>query len=226
METGDGSLSPLSESLKGVDFMKKLLSLLLAMILCLGVLVACDTPEESSSSSSEKQSSEESASSSIKGSTSFYYREYYSEVVNTAVKESIQFVTTYDEYLSIRNETALSYKFSRLSEAAFENSYVFYVVRMNLDVTRNTFMGYSDFEQIEDGYQIISSRLFKYTTETYSAEEGVVHPPEREVIGAPDPMKKVVYEMVVIPKKDVTFEVDASKPVTVQRIYYAAKTSE
>ena len=29
--------------------MKKLLALLLAMILCLGVLVACDTPEESSS---------------------------------------------------------------------------------------------------------------------------------------------------------------------------------
>ena len=207
--------------------MKKLLSLLLALVLCFGVLVACDTPEESSSSSSsEEQSSEESASSSIKGSTSFYYREYYAEVVSTAVKESIQFVTTYDEYLSIRNETALSYKFSRLSEAAFENSYVFYVVRMNLDVTRTTFMGYSDFEQIEDGYQITSSRLFKYTTETYSAEEGVVHPPEWKVIGAPDSMKKVVYEMVVIPKKDVTFEVDASKPVTVQRIYYAAKTSE
>ena len=131
--------------------MKKLLALLLVLILSLGVLVACDTPEESSSSSSsEEQSFEESASSSIKGSTSFYYREYYAEVVNTAVKESIQFVTTYDEYLSIRNETALSYKFSRLSEAAFENSYVFYVVRMNLDVTRTTFMGYSDFEQIEE----------------------------------------------------------------------------
>ena len=206
--------------------MKKLLALLLAMLICFA-LIACDTPEESSSSSSsEEQSSEESASSSIKGSTSFYYREYYAEVVSTAVKESIQFVTTYDEYLSIRNETALSYKFSRLSEAAFENSDVFYVVRMNLNVTRTTFMGYSDFEQIEDGYQITSSSLFKYTTEKYSAEEGVVHPPEREVIGAPDPMKKVVYEMVVIPKKDVTFEVDASKPVTVQRIYYAAKTSE
>ena len=36
--------------------MKKLLSLLLAMILCLGVLVACDTSEESSSSSSEESS--------------------------------------------------------------------------------------------------------------------------------------------------------------------------
>lgn len=37
--------------------MKKLLALLLAMILCLGVLVACDTPEESSSSSSSEESS-------------------------------------------------------------------------------------------------------------------------------------------------------------------------
>ena len=36
--------------------MKKLLSLLLAMILCLGVLVACDTPEESSSSSLSEES--------------------------------------------------------------------------------------------------------------------------------------------------------------------------
>ena len=35
--------------------MKKLLALLLAMLLCLGVLVACDTPEEPSSSSSSEE---------------------------------------------------------------------------------------------------------------------------------------------------------------------------
>ena len=39
--------------------MKKLLALLLALVLCLGALVACDTPEESSSSSSEESSNQE-----------------------------------------------------------------------------------------------------------------------------------------------------------------------
>ena len=208
--------------------MKKLLTLLLAMILCLGVLVACDTPEESSSSSSEEQSTstEELAFPNLEESLHFYYREHYAKEVNTAVKESIQHVTTYDEYLSIRNETALSYKFSRLSEAEFESAYVFYIVRMNHNVEQSTFMGYYGLEQVESGYQITSSSLFNCSSDSYDAEEGLVHLPQRGSIGAPDPMKKVVYEMVVIPKKDVTYEVDASKPIAVREINYSAKTSE
>ena len=47
METGDGPLSPLSESLKGVDFMKKLLSLLIVMILCSTMLISCNDKSDS-----------------------------------------------------------------------------------------------------------------------------------------------------------------------------------
>ena len=206
--------------------MKKLLSLLLAMLLCLGVLVACDTPEESSSSSSEEPSSEELAFPSLEESLHFYYREFYAKNVNTAVKESIQHVKTYDEYLSIRTETALSYKFSRLSEAEFESAYVFYVVRMNHNVEQSTFMGYYGLEQVENGYQITSSSLFNCSSDSYDAEEGLVHLPQRGAIGDPGPAKSVVYEMVVVPKKDITFEVDSSKPITVREINYSAKTSE
>ncbi len=93
--------------------MKKLLSLLLAMLLCLGVLVACDNTDEHSDFSSKVTSNEEQNSSDENGNDESSLIE---ELKNNTI-EKIPYEVDYDEldYPVFRSQISKKYEYYNVS---------------------------------------------------------------------------------------------------------------
>ncbi len=171
--------------------MKKLLTLLLALVLCLGVLVACDTPEESSSSSSEETNSSSKESNEFyvankiskypifesveekytsynvmvdKGSTWYLYEDFQKWIFNDY--ESLRYFVESNANISAKN---------MLTEDIFANCFVIVIYRFD-DLSRTENYGYhsfrwnspNDFYQRYDGYYSITLEYTEYSNKEYS----------------------------------------------------------
>ena len=213
--------------------MKKLMALLLAMLLCFA-LVACDTPEESSSSSSSDSSSSAECDIRPNGEEQmyFYYRDSYQEMLSVKHKESVELVTTYAKYLSIKEGRPFpnGFRGSTILESVFNESYVFYRVR--IDDNGLPFMGYYGIGMDNDGYWMKGAYIDEYDIEYYNSdgslrrEKALQDTPFQEQdsqASSSEEMYKVIYEIIIIPKKDVPFVIDESKPIVVYDTIYNSK---
>ena len=215
--------------------MKKLLSLLLVMVLCLGVLVACNTPEESSSSSSSEEPPQE-----PKISSGYWYidRESDSSVeLNEVTPEWLGAYTTifggdiaypnYENLTKLENygmscepyciKIISSYEdflkgvineeaFESINPQTFEDNYAL-IVQGHWGVQRDKeWLCYNDLKK-EDGYYTLSySRIF--TRETMES-----------------PLEEPYVDVVIIPKE--LFE-DHPNTIEIRPVYkvYLFETHE
>ena len=133
MKTGDGFLSPLSESLKGVDYMKKLIALLLVLALCLGVLVACNDSEKMRAEIESEIRAEIEADERAKREKTYTFYSVMLEC-NPDVFKTNKLFTDYDIFYSAYRQL---YDYNdeeivKITRDTFENYYVLSVYAGNL----------------------------------------------------------------------------------------------
>ena len=157
--------------------MKKLLSLLLAMLLCLGALVACDTPEESSSSSSSEGLPEESSSESFGNKTiEYYFHKGFFERVDSVPETKIEIVNSLDEYSRLTE--GLSFKeegsYGSLKEGLFDTHYLLKITTHSSK--RGEILGYRDALVSENGELYLTlDNVFYYNAKTIDSNGNIFY---------------------------------------------------
>ena len=198
--------------------MKKLLSLLLAMLLCLGALIACDNGEESSNSSSEEPPlSNDSLV--IENTTSTYVRYYYHETRRETVSEatpSVVLIEDYKDYTDFLERVGA--KYTSIEEEYLENYYLFKIKRTYVDND----MGYRNFK-IEGGK---ASIIFDFATyydarscrngEPYYSSITLYSNAETETTAT----ITETYDFVLVPKSDVDIEISQDTEVVVYHLQH------
>ena len=198
--------------------MKKLLALLLAMILCLGALVACDTPEESSSSSSEETSKviRPSGDENI----DFYYR-LSKKTTDNFSKDIVEIADTYSEYASFASKHNLD---REIPEEHFDNVYIL-LARVTYDSDLKP-LGYYGLEEDNNGYWINFGLRDECHIESYNKTDGKVDHiltgtiPFSGASSSNDFTSATVYDIIVIFKSEISFEIDPSKPIDLYKMTY------
>ena len=209
--------------------MKKLLSLLLVMVLCLGVLVACNTPEESSSSSSSEELPEESSSESFGNKTvEYYFHKGFFEKVNSVPETEIEIVNSLDEYSRLTE--GLSFKeegsYGSLKEGLFDTHYLLKITTYS--GKRGEILGYRDALVSENGELYLTlDNVFYYNAKTIDSNGNIFY----EVItdaennresALPDTEEMPIqgsdiiafYDFVLIPKSSIDTEItDSTKMI-------------
>ncbi len=198
--------------------MKKILALLLAMLLCLGVLVACDTPEEPSSSSSEKPAEESSSlNEPRKDTVEYYFHKGFFEIVDAMIETKIEFVHSLEDYsnftegLSLKDEGS----YGSFNEGIFETHYLLKVTMCS--ATRGEILGYRDFSVSENGeLSLTLDNILYYDAKTIDSNGNVFYEVVSDAENGCEPVLSdseglptqgsefvVFYDFVLIPKDSV-----------------------
>ena len=175
--------------------MKKLLSLLLAMILCLGVLVACNDEDESLEVDASKNAT-----------VQYYYHETISEELDAPFEYGVVFVETYNEFINFAEErTTYSYKIgTSINEQLFDGYYLLRVTRGYCEG-----IGYRSFKSQDDGgksFSIIFDKLSFYDDKHFRNGKIVYGSwyPDNDSSAQETKTYKAYYDFVLIPKNEVT----------------------
>ena len=169
--------------------MKKLLSLLLAMLLCLGVLVACDTPEESSSSSSSKASSSEFSTEMVFPVVPHQVKiEYahYNVVVNEVLVEASENFQKwiFNDYSAFGKFASTSFGAnipSSLNEEIFEDNFIIAIYRKHDFFRENYCYGDFYFDSNDSKYSI----TFEYTVYPDKLQDQMIVPDSIDIVVVP-----------------------------------------
>ena len=186
--------------------MKKLLTLLLALVLCLGAFVACDTPEESSAST--RPSGDE--------TVNFYYHKYKKTTDNFS-KNTIKIAENYSEYLEFASTHSIA---AEIPEDHFEDVYILLARTTFSDDL--TFMGYYNLGEDENGYWINVGFRDDCSLETYNEDDKTVDhilvdrvPLSSSSSASSDVF--TIYSVVIIFKSEIDFAIDPSKPLDIYK---------
>ena len=212
--------------------MKRILSLILALILCLSFIVSCEkeeTPLSSESGSRGSNTDSENASAERelieKSQVSYYYSRHYSfwgaaETKITVVNDMNELL----QELEILNKDTLA--LGSFDEEIFETHYVIVAVNEGY----GALMGYHDFRVENDSYILTASRFSKYG-HLYLGDDGMgdfggVAVPEVEENSTETQEKSLIdVEAVAIPKSELDEQLDLSKGIFLDIVLYKISES-
>ena len=211
--------------------MKKFLSLLLALLLCLSFIVSCEKEEapstsEPSSASDVSSSSEPSSSEPSNEDLGLLDRKteakYYGVITkdnsdNATGPSNVHMVYDAQELQEkISSITGKAFQGDNISEISFENNYVFILEVSNYYMCRP--LGFRDITKTEDGYLLIMDVLryndsYSVNYTTGEASYGMVTPEG----GFPRP-KGICYA-IIIPKSEFE-EQPSTYDIEIQKVVY------
>lgn len=175
--------------------MKKLLTLLLAMILCLGVLVACNGENDSLEVDTSKSAT-----------VQYYYHETISEELNAPFENEAVLIKNYNDFIDFAEErTDYSYKTrTSINEQLFDNYYLLRITRGYCEE-----IGYRSFKAqngSKKSFSIIFDKLSFYDGKHFrngKVEYSISYIPYEPPTQATKTYK-AYYDFVLIPKSEVT----------------------
>ncbi len=185
--------------------MKKLLVLLLAMLLCLGVLVACDEEEPSSESSDLEVEATKDAL------VEYYYKESYSEKIDSFPKTKIELVKSTNEFLDfvsplVEYPENLHIRTMLDDEELFET---YYILKVTLySGKRNSIIGYRNLSVSENGKcSLILDNIYRYDGYGYKdGKPSYYNTTPYDDTSSEQGKYTVYYDFVLIPKSAIHTE--------------------
>ena len=203
--------------------MKKLLSLLLAMLLCF-TLIACDNSEESSSSSSEELSEESSSESFDNETIEYYFHKGFFERVDSVPETKIEIVNSLDEYSRLTEGLSFMEEgsYGSLKEGLFETHYLLKITIYSSK--RGEILGYRDALVSENGELYLTlDKVFYYNAKTIDSNGNIFYEvitdaennresalPNTEEMPIQGSNIIAFYDFVLIPKSSIDTEITNS----------------
>ncbi len=189
--------------------MKKLLSILLALIFCLGMIVSCKDGNGNENDDLGKNGKR----------VDYFYHLVIPLESNEGFEEKCKWIVDYESFeefidaLPLKSTTSSSIYFS-IDEEEFNNTYVLAIPRKKEADTN--LMGYRNFTQIEEGCSIICDKIWYHSGSSY--EDGKVQ--YYIASGAGSFNSAVYYDIVVIPKNKIDFTINLNTEISVDSIIH------
>ena len=214
--------------------MKRILSLILALLLCCGFIVSCEKEEV-------PLSGEESVGVKLgEASVNYYYhRGRKREISNGELEEKICLVESRPELFSCISEMGLSasadYDLTEITPQVFESSYVLVVLqRVGGAGSSEERLGYRDLELKENGLMLVLDVCCTVSGRYFLGSDGKVNyddmaEPDAElegVAGQGGGGAVVACDIVVIPKTSIDYEISKDDKINlVVAKYYPQKNN-
>ena len=189
--------------------MKKLLSLLLTLVLCLGMFVACDNEDETLEIDTSKNAA-----------VQYYYHETVFDEVDSPFENEVVLVESYKDFIDFAEErTIYSYKMgTSIREQYFEDHYLLRIKRGDYRE-----IGYRMFRVDDDGKaSIILDKLSYYDLRSYYNGKviyGVAANPD----GSAQEAYRAYYDFVLIPKSEISAEINSDTAIELYTLTYCVQ---
>ncbi|MBQ2810364.1 MAG: hypothetical protein IJF11_05675 [Clostridia bacterium] len=183
--------------------MKKLLSILLTLVFCLGIFVSCDneTPTESSSESAKA----------IEYVDYYYFETIYKEPLVVSPVADCRLIKDYSELQALFEE--YDYTKSYITEKDFEENIVLF---STITPSGDSFLGYCNFSSNDEGSTIESrSRYFNAFDYKYKTGEKVYGAIYLDAVN----VTTRYYEVILVPKSELTRSVDEEEKIQIKRTF-------
>ena len=177
--------------------MKRLLSLILALLFCLSFIVSCEKEEAPSSSSSEK-TDENLGLIMTEGKVDYYPHISY-EVKNLATSQ-IKMALSKEELSSILQGFGINAEIGveKIPSQNFENCYIFVLANKYV----NPLKGYRSVAKTDEGYLIIADRYFLYDGYSISEDGKRIYELAVPIDGYNNEQRYNACDVLIIPKSE------------------------